>query len=99
MPYNKTATGDYSRINVQAMEYAETLQALALDSIREQFGVRKPGLDLMRGFTYQEYIDELTQAEMNGTREQFEADLAQQFVQMQTMAAQQAAAAAQQEQG
>lgn len=97
MPFDKQAKGDFSRVNIQAMEYAEMLQAMALDSIREQFGVRRKGLDMMEGFTYQELVDATLDAEMNGTREAFEADLAQQFVELQAMAQQQAAAAAAQQ--
>ena len=91
MPFDKLSRGDFSRINIQAMEYAETLQAMALDSIREQFGVRRPGLDVMEGFTYQQYMDAVTEAELGGKRDEFEADLAQQFSQMQQQAAAQAA--------
>jgi hypothetical protein len=98
MPFDKNPRGDFSRVNIAAMEYAETLQAMALDSIREQFGVRRKGLDVMEGFTYQQYMDAITEAELGGKRDEFEADLAQQFAEMQQMAAQQAAAAQEQPQ-
>ena len=51
----------------------------------------------MAGITYSEYMKALAEAELSGKRDEFEADLAQQFAEMQQMAAQQAAAAAQEQ--
>lgn len=94
---DRRATGDYSRINIQAMEYAETLQGLSTATIRDQFGVTKLGLDITKDFSYQEFIDALAKSEVDGTRDEFEADLGKQFSVMLQQAA--AAQQAQQQQG
>lgn len=81
MPFKRRGTGDFSRINIRALEYAETLQGMALDTIRDEFGVREL-FDITEGVTYGDFIKALTEAETNGTREEFEAMLGRQFVSM-----------------
>jgi len=68
---------------VQATEYAESLQAAALDSIRDQFGMTEL-LDIMgeSGVSYDQMMRALIESEKNGTRAEFEAMLGRQMIQM-----------------
>jgi len=96
MPFNRRGTGDFSRLTIRALAYAETMQGMALDSIREQFGAREL-FDITDGITYGDFIKAMTEAEESGTREEFEAMLGRQIVAM--MQAQAQATAEAQAQG
>lgn len=90
----KVGRNDLSRASIKALEYANTLQGLALDSIREQFFAESDEFDPFQG-DYSDFIRALTEAEESGTRAEFEAHLGQMMAGMlQQMQAQQQAAAA-----
>lgn len=94
----KRGNGDFSRITLTSIEYADTLQALALDRIRDLFAseeVAAPGMVDLRGVSLGDFTKALLEADANGTRDEFEADLSRQMAEAQ---AQQAAAQAAQQQ-
>ena len=72
----KRGIGDYAQASIRVTELAETLQAIALDGIRDQFKASQ-GLDFERGVSYADYVKALTEAEEAGTRDEFEAYLAE----------------------
>lgn len=96
MPFRQRGTGNYSKMMVQATAYAESLQAAALDSIRDQFGMTEL-LDIMDrgGVSYDQVMRAMIEAEKNGTRAEFEAMLGRQMIQMLDAQAAQAQAAQQ----
>ena len=97
MPTNafpKRGLGDYSRGSIRALEFAQTLQGVVLDSLRDQFAAAS-GLDIRDEVKYGDFIRALTEAEESGQRDAFEAHLAAQLGAAWTnFQAQQAAAAA-----
>jgi len=80
---------------IRAVSYAEGLQAMALDHIRDVFGTAE-AFDITGNVSYGDFIKALTEAEEAGTRDEFEAMLGRQMADMMN---QQAAAAQQQPQG
>lgn len=72
-------TGDFSRASIKAIEYAEALQSLAVDHIKKTFGAEdtRPNLN---DLTMEQFVKALIEAEVAGTREEFEAHLAEQLL-------------------
>ena len=70
-------TGDYSKASLKSVEYANTLQALAIESIKKSFN-SEIELDL-NSMTLGEFMEALSTADANGTRAEFEAKLAAQI--------------------
>ncbi|MCR4332078.1 MAG: hypothetical protein NUV34_05160 [Sulfuricaulis sp.] len=87
-----------SRASIRAMEYAMTLQGLAIDHIKEQFSAEED-LDFNRGVSFEEFVKALAEADKNGQRDQFEQQLAERMGASWTALQQQIAAQAQQGQG
>lgn len=82
-------------MSLQAIERAESMQALALDRIKQDFGTAE-AFDVSDGMSYADFVRALTEAEEQGTRDEFEAMLGRQFM---AMMQQQAAQAQAQQQG
>lgn len=96
----KRGIGDLARGSLKAVEFAETLQGAALDSIRDLFAATS-AFDFDLGVSHEEFVKGLTEAEESGKRDEFEAFLAQQmagswamFQQMQQQAMEQSDGAA-----
>jgi hypothetical protein len=95
LAYKRRGTGNYSMMSLQAIERAESMQALALDRIKQDFGTAE-SFDVSDGMSYADFVRALTEAEEQGTRDEFEAMLGRQFM---AMMQQQAAQAQAQQQG
>lgn len=90
----KVGRSDFSRTSIKALAYANTLQGLALDSIREQFFAESDEIDPLN-MSYEQFIKGLTEANERGTRDEFEAKLgAAMLTVIEQMQAQQEAAMA-----
>lgn len=67
--------GDFSRLSFTAAELADTYQGMALDYIKEMFATDDDGLSL-ENLTFDDFMKRFLEANENGTRDEFEADLA-----------------------
>ena len=67
--------GDFSRLSLQATELADVYQGLSLDYIREQFATEDDSMTL-DGLTFEDFVARFLEANENGTRDEFEAELA-----------------------
>lgn len=67
--------GDFSRISLEATALADTYQGLALDYIREMFATEDDSLSLDE-LTFEDFVARFLEANENGTRDDFEAQLA-----------------------
>jgi hypothetical protein len=79
LAYKRRGTGNYSMMSLQAIERAESMQALALDRIKQDFGTAE-SFDVSDGMSYADFVRALTEAEEQGTRDEFEAMLGRQFM-------------------
>lgn len=70
--------GDFSKLSLRTIATVEAMQGLAVDHIRESFKTEDTSLRL-DDLTLGDFIKALVEADENGTREQFEADLAAQI--------------------
>ena len=76
MKYPKSS---FSRLSVTATERADMMQGAAVAFISDQFKADSDTVDL-KTMTYQDFLAALETADRNGTREQFEANLASQLM-------------------
>lgn len=67
--------GDFSRLSLQAAELADVYQGLALDHIRETFATEDDSLSL-DDLSFEDFVTRFIEANENGTRDEFEAELA-----------------------
>lgn len=67
--------GDFSRLSLEATALADAYQGLALDSIRESFATEDDSMSL-DGLSLEDFVARFIEANENGTRDEFEAQLA-----------------------
>lgn len=74
----RRGVGSFSKLGLRSIETAIALQGLAVDHINETFKTEETGIRL-EDVTLGDFIKALIEADENGTRAQFEADLASQL--------------------
>lgn len=83
--------GDMARVSIEAMDYANALQALAFDHIRDTFYAGDDPYDMdLNNLSYSDFIVKFLEASENDELEQFEAKIGAQLATLQEQILQQA---------